>query len=325
MLAPSGYQPLPPKKIYVAWDEINNEVSVLIGCSGWSYEDWVGRFYPVALARKKEEWLRYYASYFNTVEINSTFYRLPNEFMVNGWIKKGLTLKGFEYSAKMPQAVTHELMVRMEGAKAGIQATVFEETCVKPLAENGLLGTVLVQLSPRFEHGGRSVEALREVLDALDTDKYRYAVEFRHRSWTDNGSGRLQASAAGLLRDRNVANVLVDGPGFPLVAEMTADHAYIRFHGRNYDIWFDEEREEDIRQSRYDYLYNEEELRPWKDMIDGLSSKVKDVRVYFNNNGRAKGAKNAFQLMDMLSIPHRGREIQVQDQATLGSFLMYKK
>ena len=63
---------------------------MLIGCSGWSYEDWVGRFYPVNLARKKEEWLRYYANYFTTVEINSTFYRPPNEFIVNGWIKKGL-------------------------------------------------------------------------------------------------------------------------------------------------------------------------------------------------------------------------------------------
>jgi len=298
---------------------------VLIGCSGWSYEDWVGRFYPVALAKKKEDWLRYYASFFNTVEINSTFYRFPNEFMVNGWVKKGLALKDFEYSVKMPQAVTHEAMVKLEGGRAGIDASAFEESCVKPLATNGLLGTVLLQLSPYFHREEASLRVLEEVLQALDTEAYRYAVEFRHRSWLEGGQSRLDPKTSRLLSSYNVANVLVDGPGFPPVEDVTADHAYLRLHGRNYDTWFDEEREEDSRQSRYDYLYTEDELRPWSEVIARLAEKVKGVRVYFNNNGRAKGARNAFQLMDLLSIPHREKDIPVQDQATLGAFLMYKK
>jgi len=298
---------------------------VLIGCSGWSFEDWVGRFYPVALARKKEDWLRYYASYFNTVEINSTFYRFSNGIMLDGWIRKGRSLKDFEYSVKMPRRVTHEAMVEMEGDRAGIAASAFEESCAKPLAQNDLLGSILIQLSPHFHHGDESLIVMEKVLQAIDTEKYHYAVEFRHRSWLGDDRTRLDPTTAKLLSSYNVANVLVDGPSFPKVQDVTADHAYVRLHGRNYGPWFDEEREEDSRVSRYNYLYSEEELIPWKETIANLEGTVKDVRVYFNNSERAKGAKNAFQLMDMLSIPHREREVQVHDQATLGTFLMHKR
>lgn len=298
---------------------------MLVGCSGWSYDDWVGRFYPVNLAKKKEEWLRYYAQYFNTVEINSTFYRPPNEFIVNGWIKKGQGLKDFEYSVKMPSLITHDALVKQEGSRAGIAATAFEASCIRPLAENNLLGAGLLQLSPFFHNDDASRKALRETLEALDTDKYRYAVEFRHRSWLDDAKGKLDPRAAELLASFNVANVLVDGPGFPLVRDCTANHAYLRFHGRNYDIWYDEDKEDDPRHNRYDYLYTEDELKQWSEAISRLKGLMKQVRVYFNNNGKAKGTRNAFQLMTMLGIPHREKEIPIQDQTSLTTFLMAKK
>ncbi len=291
---------------------------MLIGCSGWSYEDWIGRFYPVALARKKEEWLRYYASFFTTVEVNSTFHRAPNEILVNGWIRKGKPLSGFEYSFKMPRAVTHEAMVAMEGDKASIEATAFEETCIRPLAENGLLGAVLLQLSPSFASGDNALNVLETVLASLDTERYRYAVEFRHRSWLD-GRTTLDPDASRLLSSYNVATVQVDGAGFRPVQDVTADHAYVRFHGRDRE-WSDE----DGQRAGQDYLYTEDELRPWADVIERLDGKVEDVRVYFTNNGWARGAKNAFQMMDLLSMPHRQKEVHVQDQATLGAYLMHK-
>lgn len=90
-------------------------MSILIGCSGWSYEDWVGSFYPRELARRRGEWLAYYARYFSTVEINSTFYRPPGELQVASWVRKGSELRDFQYSLKMPQQVTHEHMVRGRG------------------------------------------------------------------------------------------------------------------------------------------------------------------------------------------------------------------
>jgi uncharacterized protein YecE (DUF72 family) len=121
-----------------------------------------------------------------------------------------------------------------------------------------------------------------------------------------------------------VANVMVDGPGFPLVMEDTADHAYVRLHGRNHDVWFDEDREEDVRQSRYDYLYSEDELREWEERITRLRDEVPTVRVYFNNNEKAKGIRNALQLMDMLGIHHKEKTVQVQDQASLGAYLLVR-
>ena len=305
------------KKLYVCRDEINKAVSVLIGCSGWSYEDWIGRFYPVALAKRKEEWLRYYSSFFTTVEVNSTFHRAPNEIMVNGWIRKGKPLDDFEYSFKMPRAVTHGSMVAMEGDKASIEATAFEETCIRPLAENGLLGAVLLQLSPSFQMRGEALGVLETVLASLETEKYRYAVEFRHRSWLDDRT-TLDPATARVLSSYNVATVQVDGADFRPVQDVTADHAYIRFHGRSRG-WSDEEGQK----AGQDYLYTDDELRPWAEVIERLGNKS-DVRVYFTNNGLARGAKNAFQMMDLLSLPHREKDVHVQDQATLIAYQMHK-
>lgn len=81
-------------------------MTILIGCSGWFYDDWLGRFYPIELAKKKGEWFSYYAQFFQTVEINSTFYRPSGERQVSSWIKKAKDLKEFEYSVKVPQPVT---------------------------------------------------------------------------------------------------------------------------------------------------------------------------------------------------------------------------
>lgn len=297
---------------------------MLIGCSGWSYEDWAGRFYPVNIARKKEEWLRYYALFFNTVEINSTFYRMPNEFIVNGWIRKGLGLKDFEFSVKMPAQVTHEALAHNEGGKAGILASAFEATCVRPLADNRLLGATLLQLPPSFRNEEASRKALEETLDTLDTDKYRYAVEFRHRSWLDDRTGGPEPQVRELLQTRGVANVSADGPGMPLTVETTADNAYVRLHGRDHDVWSYEEHEDDIRLSRFDHLYSDEEMDEIKDRLVQLSEKVSQIRVYFNNTAKAKGIRNALQLMDLLGIHHRGKEIPLQDQTHVGTFLMAK-
>ena len=100
-------------------------MTILVGCSGWSYDDWVGAFYPVELAKKKREWFDYYAQYFTTVEINSTFYRPPGELQVNSWIKKSKDKKGFEYSLKAPQLVTHKALVDADKEKAIFWATSF--------------------------------------------------------------------------------------------------------------------------------------------------------------------------------------------------------
>lgn len=293
-------------------------MTILIGASGWSYDDWVGRFYPVELARKKGEWFTYYAQFLSTVEINSTFYRPPGEFQVRSWIKKAP--QGFEYSVKMPQLVTHKALVDGDLNKAIFWATSFEETCVKPMAEAGFLGCVLLQMSPYFKNEGQAIDILKGLLDSVSTGDYNYAVEFRHRSWLNERGKEVDPSTLEALSERNVANVLLDGPGLPVTKAETADHAYVRFHGRNYDIWFRDEKEDDHRLNRYDYLYETKQLETWVPRIKEAELKAAKVRIYFNNHARAKAIKNAFQLMDMLLIEHKSKEIRLQDQYTLGEF-----
>ncbi len=130
----------------------------------------------------------------------------------------------------------------------------------------------------------------------------------------------IDPSTLEALRERNVACVLLDGPGLPVTKEETADHAYVRFHGRNYDIWFKEEAEDDRRPNRYDYLYEMQQLDPWVSRIKEAELKAAKVRVYFNNHARDKAIRNAFQLMDMLLIGHKSKEIRLQDQFTSEEF-----
>ena len=296
-------------------------MTILVGTSGWSYDDWVGPFYPTEMSNKKGEWFAYYAKFFNTVEINSSFYRPPGEFQVQSWIKKAP--KGFEYSAKMPQLVTHKALVEGNLENAIFWATTFERSCVKPLAEAGLLGCTLLQLSPYFKRSNQALSNLKGLLEAINTHEHDYAVEFRHRSWLDESKKELEAETLKILREKNVANVLLDGPGYPVTNEQTAKHAYVRFHGRNADIWYGHEKEEDDhRLNRYDYLYDEKQIDHWVPLIEAAEIKAARVRVYFNNHARAKAIKNAFLLMDKLlgDQAPKHKDIKMQNQFTLGEF-----
>ena len=302
-------------------------MTILVGCSGWSYDDWVGRFYPIALAKKKEQWLAYYAQYFSTVEINSTFYQPPGELQVSSWIKKGKECRAFEYSLKMPLLVTHKSMVEKDAMQASQGAKAFEKSCILPLAKEGLLGCVLLQLSPYFRKDAGNTSrpgdrARRAILPGMQSMRWNFVT-------APGGSRKpelLDAEALQILKDRNVANVLVDGPGMPVGGPSSADHSYIRFHGRNCDIWYrKEKKEDDFRLNRYDYLYSEKEIEPWAVRIKEEELKAQKVRVYFNNHARSKSVRNAFQLMDMLALPHEDKQISLQNQFTLGSFDLRKE
>jgi uncharacterized protein YecE (DUF72 family) len=179
---------------------------------------------------------------------------------------------------------------------------------------------VLLQLSTYFKNEGFALDALSGVLDAVSYQDFDYAVEFRHRSWLDESKKEMDAATLEALRERNVANVLIDGPGLHVGTEQTADHAYLRFHGRNYDIWYRDEKEDDHRLDRYDYIYKRDQLEPWMPQIKEAELKEAKVRIYFNNHARAKSVRNAFLLMDMLLIEHKQKEIKSQDQFTLGEF-----
>ena len=240
---------------------------------------------------------------------------------VQSWIRKCKDLPGFQYSVKVPQLVTHKALVEADLERAIFWAASFEKTCVRPLAESGLLGGVLLQLSPYFKNDCSSLYMLNGLLDALSHQDYDYALEFRHKSWLDESGKEIDPAALEVLRERNVASVLIDGPGLALNREMNAaDHVYIRFHGRNCDIWYKGGKEDDHRLDLYDYLYRKEQLESWVPCISQAELKVTKVRAYFNNHARSKSVRNAFILMDMLGIEHKSKEINLQDQFTLGEF-----
>ena len=126
--------------------------------------------------------------------------------------------------------------------------------------------------------------------------------------------GGVRGEKRDVLEERNVATVLIDGLGSSITMEEKVDHSYIRFHGRNYDIWYSEEKEDDYRLNRYDYLYTQGHLAPWKSRIEEAEITTSKVKVYFNNH--TTSIRNAFQLMYMLDIAHKAQEINLQDKST---------
>jgi uncharacterized protein YecE (DUF72 family) len=296
-----------------------------IGCCGWQYDDWIGPFYPPEMRERRSEWLEYYGKFFDSVEIDSSFYAVPGRQTVEAWLRKGKRIGDFELSVKMHQEVTHGRLVERNAAGALERARGFEKAICAPLADGGLLGVVLLQLSPYFQRVDGSLRssmpALKELLGGLDTGRYRYVAEFRHKSWLDMDHKEIHPEALEALRDRNVAICVMDSPGFPATHAQTADHAYVRFHGRNYDLWYAKEKPEgDARINRYDYLYTEEELTPWVDEVEDIEERCRKVRIAFNNHGHAKAVKNALMFRRMLGIDAGKKETKIPERITLDRF-----
>jgi uncharacterized protein YecE (DUF72 family) len=280
---------------------------VLVGTSGWQYDDWAGAFYPSSLP--KHAWLGYYAKFFRTTEINSSYYTFPAPFVVQEWVRKASQLNGFEFSLKMPKRVTHDsLLADVATAQA------FEAKVLAPLKAAGALGAVLVQAPPGLRNPDH-FDRLDAFLGALDTRAYDYAVELRHRSWIRED--RLDPGAAALLRKYDVACCAVDGPSMPPFFEPTGRHAYLRLHGRNGDIWFAKGQGLDGRMNRYDYAYSREELEPWRAKVAPVQG---TVRVYFNNHPRANAVKNAKLFEFMLGLAPEPAMPPVQRQSGLSKF-----
>ncbi len=294
---------------------------IIAGCSGWSYTDWVDRFYPRELAQRHSDWLRYYASYFGTTEVNSTFYSLPPRGMVDAWIVKTRDAGKFEFSLKLPRTITHEKLPAGDFEGIAADYSAFRSNCMLPLKEAGRLGAVLVQLPPQLGYSSENMNALGRALETLSDDSVQFAVEFRHMGWTEKGRGELRREALELLGTMGFSAVIVDSPAFPTTSKLTASHAYVRFHGRNSDIWYSGADEEDMRINRYDYLYSRGQLEEWVPRLRTIEGMTDITRVYFNNHGRAKAAKNAMELMDILGIEHQHKEIRIMDQSRLGSFV----
>ncbi|MFA5860853.1 MAG: DUF72 domain-containing protein [Candidatus Thermoplasmatota archaeon] len=276
---------------------------ILIGTSGWSHAAWVGPFYPVSLRDASDEWLAYYASRFQCVELSSTFDALPGEDLVADWCRQGIDLANagypFEFSLKMPREVTHDALAKGDVQRAWELAARFERQVLDPLSDEGLLGAVLVQLPPRLEPHSGVLHTLTEALSALAGRSV--AIELRDPAWVTS-DGHVVDEALDLFRSPDVCLAELDGPSMPNVASpSTARHSYVRFHGRREDRWRNDTGATDKQDgARYDHLYSTEELAPWASHAAKLEADDRIVRMFFNNTPHAQAAVNAVEMLHLL-------------------------
>ena len=211
--------------------------------------------------------------------------------MVQEWIRKASAIRGFEYSLKVPKKVTHDSLL------TDVQTALdFEAKVLAPMKSAGVLGAVLVQLSPVLSNPDH-LDRLATFLGALDTKAYDYAVELRHRSWIREYG--LDRDAKALFKKYDVALCAVDGPSMPPLFTSTGRHSYVRLHGRNRDVWFAKDKNLNGRMNRYDYVYTREELEPWRAKAESVPG---TIRVYFNNHPHANAVRNAKLFEFMLGL-----------------------
>ncbi|MBI1993970.1 MAG: DUF72 domain-containing protein [Deltaproteobacteria bacterium] len=272
-----------------------------IGTSGYSYpgsppKGWYGVFYPGSRGKKFDE-LAYYASFFNSVEINSTFYRPPAPGMAEAWAKR--TPADFEFAVKVWQKFTHPVKLGEEvgegdrswEAPADADAELFKKG-IGPLADSGKLGVLLFQYPPGFHRTRENIEKLRWTLAAFQS--YPKAVELRHKSWSDQGD-----EAKRLLGESGATWAVIDEPKFASSVVQEFEPAgetlsYLRLHGRNQEKWWSHGE----AWERYDYFYGAEEIRSLADRIRAWADKsaLAKIFIFFNNHARGQAVANALTL-----------------------------
>ena len=277
---------------------------ILVGTSGWSYPSgsgtWNGVFYPKKKAGFDE--LRFYSEHFDTVEVNSSFYRVPSVDAVRKWAER--TPENFEFSLKLYQKFTHpEMFLEATGQDpADLDRKDVDEfrAALDPLARAGKLGALLAQFPASFRNDANARGYLEWLLKAFKD--YQVAVELRHRSFSEDPLETMQILAA-----NGAALVQIDEPKFKDSIRQNRlpnvkTFYYMRLHGRNAAEWWSHEKSED----RYNYLYSTSELDPIVEDVEEASREVKKTYVYANNHFSAKSVANAVTIKHKLGQPIEG-------------------
>lgn len=237
---------------------------IRIGTSGYSYKHWVGRYYPAGI--KSGDMLRHYLRDFDTVELNNTFYQLPEESTFDSWRQS--TPHDFLFAVKGSRFITH--MIKLKDPQRGLINFM-------PRAERlrWKLGPVLWQLPPGWKV---NADRLEEFLSILPPG-HRYTFEFRHETW-------MTDAVLEVLRRYNAAFCIYELAGYHSPIELTADWTYIRLHGPTH--------------FKYQGSYSDEQLAEWAERIRAWSRKLKAIYVYFDNDDSAYAVDNALTLKKML-------------------------
>ncbi|MCX8189163.1 MAG: DUF72 domain-containing protein [Nitrososphaeria archaeon] len=254
---------------------------ILIGTSGWDYEDWVGPFY-----NSNEKKLLVYSQIFKTVEIDSTFYSFPTPNFIKG-ISRTVP-KDFKFSVKLPKDITHKKLLDVKkGALDDLNRFLH---VLIPLENEDKLGALLIQMPPKGKH--EIFENFKDFISNIDVERYDFVAEFRDKSWLDD-------EVLKLLSKYKVAFCIVDEPLLPPLLEITGRVAYVRWHGRGNRPW-------------YYYEYREEELIEWIPRLEQVANNVEVLYGYFNNHFRGFAPKNALQMLKLLGIANSIQKERLQ-------------
>ncbi len=279
---------------------------IRFGPAGWTYPDYPGHVYP-ADRPKKFDVLAFLASYYDTIEINASFYAPQPPRNYASWVQRVAHNDRFRFTAKLWQLFTHgeRRPGRREGGRGdggtGGPDSAWTRDDVRAvqeglavLREHTLLGAILAQFPWSFRPSASGLELLARL--AEDFAGWPVVVELRHGAWAKHEHAlTLQRLGLGFC---NIDQPVI-GESLGATAGVTSDTGYVRLHGRRYDTWFEERASVS---ARYDYLYTAAELKPWVDRIRKVASAegVKDVYVVANNHFEGKGAANALMLRSLL-------------------------
>lgn len=243
-------------------------MKTLIGTSGWNYNHWRKIFYPEGILQNK--WLEFYSRYFETVEVNMTFYRFPSEKTVENWRNK--VPEGFVFSVKGNRIITH--IKKLKNVEFVLKKFL---SVISIFGEK--LGPVLFQLPPSFPFKKESLKELCEVLSSQEIIKNgKFSLELRDRRW-------INEEVFSILITYNISLCFSDYPGVEIDSPSTADFVYMRRHGPS---------------SLYSSCYSKEEIKRDAFFIKKYSKTSIDVFVYYNNDANAWAVQNALQLKEMV-------------------------
>ncbi len=262
---------------------------VRVGTSGFSFPDWAKTFYPAGLPR--DLWLRYYSSIFNSLELNTTFYAIPERERIERMVVR--LPENFEMLVKIPQNITHRHLSRREMKS---ELSKLDES-LTPAFEKGIIVGYIAQFPESFKPSEHNREVLMDIIEFIRGQKF---FEFRNILWQTD-------ETLSILRENEIGWVIPDVPKIERLTQsqpiITCPYAYVRLHGRNKQNWYSSEKD------RYDYLYSDDELTQIIELVKELSMRdTEKVFVFFNNCHMGKAARNAIKFCEMLGLhkPKKG-------------------
>jgi uncharacterized protein YecE (DUF72 family) len=264
-----------------------------IGTAGWSYKDWVPAFYPKSQSGSFD-WLRFYAHYFNCVEVNSSYYTYISPKTVKGWIEKVSDSDDFLFTMKLHQDFTH----KKKFDEQKIRSVNYN---LDMLSKAERLGGLLIQFPYSFSFNDASMDYIRRLKDIFEN--FSCFVEVRHSSWD-------KKEVYDFFKRSNITFCTIDQPQIGKAIQfepiITNNAAYIRFHGRNTEAWtnsiknFGKKQTYEEQSGRYKYLYTPGELVEIEQKIKTIQEKVEEIYVIMNNHPQGEAVANAFELIHLL-------------------------